>query len=89
MPQLQIPQTYRFGVVVKPAGDGWACSCPALEKHGAFTLGASREEALYEMQKAVQRIVEILAREQRPIPRESAGEIIFSPSTYFVAATLY
>ncbi len=42
----------------------------------------------HEMQKAVQQIVHTLAQQQRPIPHESALEIIFSSSNNFVTATL-
>jgi predicted RNase H-like HicB family nuclease len=71
--------------VVKPAGDGWSASCPVLEKYGAFTLGASREEVLNDIQRVVQGIVGTLGRDRRPIPQESAGE---ATSRHIVTAVL-
>jgi hypothetical protein len=42
----------------------------------------------HEMQKAVRQIVYTLAQQQRPIPHESALEIIFSSSNHFVTVAL-
>lgn len=86
MPQLKQRQTYTFGVVLKPAGDGWSASCPALEKYGAFTLAASREEVLKDIERVVQGIVGTLARDKRSVPRESVGELGASSPRHFVRA---
>jgi hypothetical protein len=66
---------------VKSVGDGWAASCPLLEKYGAFTLGAS-EEVLNEMHRAAQWIVEALWLGRKdPYPTNQQGRSSFLPPT--------
>jgi predicted RNase H-like HicB family nuclease len=51
-------KTYTFKVIVEPDGDRWHASCPALQKYGAATWGATKEEAYRHIQEVVQMIIE-------------------------------
>ena len=39
-------QTHHFKVIIRPDEERWQADCPALQEHGAYTWGYTREEAL-------------------------------------------
>jgi predicted RNase H-like HicB family nuclease len=49
--------TYTFEVIVGPDEDRWHAYCPALVARGAATWGATREEALANIQDLVKLVV--------------------------------
>jgi predicted RNase H-like HicB family nuclease len=49
--------SYVFTVVVKPDEDRWHTYCPALVDRGAATWGATREEALANIEDVVKMAV--------------------------------
>ena len=46
-------KTYTFNVVVEPDEERWYAECPLLVRQGAATWGYTREEALANIEKAV------------------------------------
>jgi predicted RNase H-like HicB family nuclease len=72
---LQRPPTrsYLFRVVIKPDQDAFHAYCPALK--GCHTWGHTYEEALQNIQEAVQCHVEALLQAGDPIPTEPAGDV--------------
>jgi hypothetical protein len=81
-------QTYLFGVVLKPAGDGWVASCPLLEKYGALLWVPAEKRYSLRCRRRYSGPWKHWLGEKRPIPHESVGEIIFSPSNHFVVVVL-
>ncbi len=65
-------KTYLFKVVIEPDEDRWRAFCPALKKYGAATWGYAREEALKNINEAVEMIIEELIEDKKPIPEEPA-----------------
>jgi predicted RNase H-like HicB family nuclease len=63
-------KSYVFKVVLEPDGDAWSAYCPALEKLGAATWGATQEEALRHIREVVQMIIEELIEDSEPIPED-------------------
>lgn len=61
-------KTYQFRVVIEPDEDGWFAFCPALETKGAATGGDTREEALENIQEALEMVIETLIELEIPIP---------------------
>jgi predicted RNase H-like HicB family nuclease len=57
-------KTYTFKVVIEPDEDfdgnpdGWHAYCPALEKQGASTWGATKAEALKNIDSVIHMVVE-------------------------------
>jgi predicted RNase H-like HicB family nuclease len=73
-------KTYTFKVVVEPDEDAegnqaWHAYCPALESMGGATSGVTREEALQNINKVVQLIVQELAEEGRSLPEGPRDEV--------------
>jgi predicted RNase H-like HicB family nuclease len=68
-------KTYAFKVIVESDGEAWSAYCPALLKHGGATWGATREEALQNIEEVVKMVVESLIEHGDPIPDEPAGEV--------------
>lgn len=68
-------KTYQFRVVIEPDEDGWFAFCPTLETKGAATGGDTREEALKNIQEALEMVLETLIELNMPIPdnEESDG----------------
>jgi predicted RNase H-like HicB family nuclease len=67
-------KTYDFKVVLERDEDfdgapaGWHAFCPALESLGGSTWGATREEALRNINEVVHTIVQELTEEGTPLP---------------------
>jgi predicted RNase H-like HicB family nuclease len=51
---------------------GYHVSVPSLEHLGAATQGRRREEALRNIQEVLEMLLEELAQEGKPVPRDSA-----------------
>jgi predicted RNase H-like HicB family nuclease len=80
-------KTYTFKVIVEPDGDRWHASCPALQKYGAATWGATKEEAYRHIQEVVQMIIEELTEDGIAIP-DGPREDVEVPSDTRVAVTV-
>ena len=71
--------TYNFRVVLEPDEDfdgipsGWHAFCPVLEAQGASTWGATRAEALRNIDEAVRLVVESMLEHGDPVPEEQSG----------------
>ncbi len=64
---------YRYRVILEPDEDGgYAVWVPALP--GCVSQGDTREEALQNIQEAIQCYLESCRKHGEPIPDESAGE---------------
>jgi predicted RNase H-like HicB family nuclease len=75
-------RTHVFKVVIERDEDGrWAAECPALP--GCATDGATHDEALKNIQEAVEAYVADLLAVGEPIP--TAHEIIDAPAVSVVA----
>jgi predicted RNase H-like HicB family nuclease len=67
-------KTYNFKVVIERDEDfdgnpsGWHAYCPALERLGGSTWGATREEALKNISDVVHMIVEEFVEEGKQLP---------------------
>ena len=72
-------QTYVFKVVVQPDENRWQADCPALQEHGAYTWGYTRAEALRNIQEVIGIILEELAEDGLPIPKEPADAALVAP----------
>lgn len=66
---------YNFKVVVEPDEDQWHAYCPALEDQGGATWGATKEEALKNIEEVVQMVVESLLEHGEPLPREASNQV--------------
>lgn len=61
-------KSYVYRVVLEEDEGRWHASVPELEAHGAATWGYTREEALRNIQEAVQMVIEVLREDGEPIP---------------------
>jgi len=68
-------ETYIFKVIVEPDGERWHAYCPILEPYGAVTWGYTQEEALKNIRKVVEMVVEELKEDNLPIPKEPQEEV--------------
>jgi predicted RNase H-like HicB family nuclease len=74
-------KTYNFKVVVEPDEDfdgnpsGWHAFCPALERQGASTWGATQAEALKNIDELVHTVVESMLEHGEPIPDQPADQV--------------
>jgi predicted RNase H-like HicB family nuclease len=68
-------KTYTFRVVVEPDEGGYHAYCPALRHLGAVTQGATREEALRNINEVVQMIVDELQEDGAPLPAVSSDDV--------------
>lgn len=59
---------YEFPVDIVETLDGWHVCCPDLEHKGAATWGATREEALRNIQEVVQMVIEKMIEEGETLP---------------------
>jgi predicted RNase H-like HicB family nuclease len=60
--------SYVVQVVVEPDEDVWRAYIPNLEDRGAATWGHTREEALRNIQKVAQMVIEEMIEERLPLP---------------------
>jgi predicted RNase H-like HicB family nuclease len=74
-------KTYSFKVILERDEDfdgnpsGWHAYCPALERQGASTWGASQAEALKHINEVVRMVVESMREHGEHIPEEPADEV--------------
>lgn len=74
-------KTYSFKVVLERDEDfdgkpsGWHAYCPALERQGASTWGATEREALRNLNEVVHMVVESMLEHGEPLPEEPAHEV--------------
>jgi predicted RNase H-like HicB family nuclease len=74
-------KTYNFKVVVEPDEDfdgnpkGFHAYCPALEKLGGSTWGATEAEALKNIDDVIHMVVESLIEHGEAIPEEPRDEV--------------
>jgi predicted RNase H-like HicB family nuclease len=74
-------KTYNFKVVLEPDEDfdgnpyGWHAFCPALERQGASTWGATHAEALKNINDLVHMVVESIVEHGEHIPEEPPDEV--------------
>lgn len=61
-------KSYVFPVVIEPDEDVWRAFVPELESKGAATWGHTREEALKNIQEAVQLVIEELLETGASLP---------------------
>ena len=61
-------KTYQFPVVVEPDEDRWFAYCPPLLDQGGSTWGASREEALGNIEQVVRMVVASSVEHGDPLP---------------------
>jgi predicted RNase H-like HicB family nuclease len=86
-------KTYSFKVVVEPDEDAagnpaWFAYCPALEGIGAAVSGATREEALKNINEVVQMIVQELVEDGKPLPEDTVEVSEISQEAPRIAVTL-
>ena len=73
-------KTYNFKVVVEPDEDfdgnpkGFHAYCPALEKLGGSTWGATETEALKNIDEVIHMVVESMIEHGEAIPEEARDE---------------
>ena len=72
------PQSYIFRVVIEPDEDVYHAYCPAFK--GCHSWGYTYEEALKNIQEAVQCHVEALLQAGDSIPTEPAEDVEVKPS---------
>jgi len=77
-------RTYSYRVVVEPDEDfdgnpkGWHAYCPALERQGASTWGATESEALQNINALVQMVVESMMEHGERRGNEMEGLFLFA-----------
>ncbi len=79
--RLVLLKTYNFKVVLEPDEDfdgnpsGWHAYCPALERQGASTWGATEAEALKYINDVVRLVVESILEHGEHVPEEPADQV--------------
>ncbi len=68
-------KTYTFRVVVEPDEGGYHAHCPALRSLGAVTQGATKEEALKNIQEVVQMIMDEIREDGLTLPPALPGDL--------------
>jgi predicted RNase H-like HicB family nuclease len=71
--------TYTFKVIVEPDEDRWHAYCPALVERGAATWGATREEALANINEVVKMVVASLIEHGEAIAPAETVEVSRDP----------
>ena len=64
-----------FKAVIEPDDDQWSAYCPALVAQGASTWGATREEALKNLQDVVRMVLESLVEHGEPVPEGPMSDV--------------
>ena len=69
----------KFRVVLEPdfESGGYVVSCPSLP--GCHSQGETQEEALANIQEAIQAYLESLKKHDQPVPAEAEVEVDVSP----------
>lgn len=74
-------KTYNFRVVIEPDEDfdgnpsGFHAFCPALERLGASTWGATEAEALKNIDDVIHLVVESMVEHGEAIPEEPSDQV--------------
>ena len=74
-------KTYNFKVVIEPDEDfdgnpsGWHAFCPALERVGGSTWGATESEALKNIDSVVRMVVQSMIDHGEAVPEEPGREV--------------
>ena len=74
-------KTYSFKVVLERDEDfdgnpsGWHAYCPALERQGASTWGATESEALQNLNEVVRLVAESMLEHGEHLPEEPGDEV--------------
>jgi predicted RNase H-like HicB family nuclease len=74
-------KTYNFKVVVEPDEDfdgnpsGFHAYCPALERQGASSWGATEAEALKNINEVLHMIIEEFVEEGKALPEGPADDV--------------
>ena len=74
-------KTYNFKVVLEQDEDfdgnpsGWHAYCPALERRGASTWGATEEEAFKNIDSVLHMVVESMLEHGEDIPEQPADQV--------------
>jgi predicted RNase H-like HicB family nuclease len=68
-----------FKVVIEPDEDRWHAYCPALVERGAATWGATREEALANIEDVVKMVVASMLEHGEAIEPADAVEVSREP----------
>ena len=71
--------SYVFKVVVEPDEDRWHAYCPALVDRGAATWGATREEALANIEDVVKMVVASMIEHGEAIEPADTVEVSREP----------
>ena len=61
-------KSYVFRVIIEPDEDVWHVKVPELESKGAATWGATKEEALRNIQEVARVVIEEMLEDGDPIP---------------------
>jgi predicted RNase H-like HicB family nuclease len=69
---------YTFEAVVEPDEDAWYAYCPALVQQGGATWGATREEALANLDEVIRMAVASMIEHGEPIPEQPADRQVQS-----------
>ena len=77
-PKRETEMAHTYIVTLTPGEDGYiVAECPALP--GCVSQGVTREEALKNIQEAIEGILEIRKAQQLPIPSPDIVEISVAP----------
>jgi len=74
-------KTYNFRVVIEPDEDfdgnpaGFHAWCPALERVGGSTWGATEAEALRNIDQVIRLVIESMVEHGEPIPEEPRDQV--------------
>jgi predicted RNase H-like HicB family nuclease len=71
--------SYVFKVVVEPDEDRWHAYCPALVDRGAATWGATRQEALANVEGVVKMVVASMMEHGEAIEPADTVEVSHEP----------
>jgi predicted RNase H-like HicB family nuclease len=71
--------SYVFKIVVEPDEDRWHAYCPALVERGAATWGATREEALANIEDVIKMVVASMVEHGEGIEPADTVEISREP----------
>jgi len=62
-------RSYVYRVVLEPDGDAWRAFIPDLEGKGGATWGATKDEALRNINEVAQMVIESMLEDGEELPR--------------------
>jgi predicted RNase H-like HicB family nuclease len=68
MEAFGMARSYVVPIVIEPDEDRWSAYVPSLEDKGAVTWGATRDEAIRNIQEVAQMVVEELLADGEVLP---------------------